>query len=295
MDSELNHKPVWKDLVFDKQFLSKVDQLTLKRFGNVAIAEECSTYVIETLSKDNWERCEKYQGLSKPTTFLYSILVNIIEEFSRKKYGRPRPPVWLKNQGDLWVSLWRSLCLERQLIPSIIDRYSAKGIDKELITQAITVIKAKIPNCGHDTVNPFSSECTEDFESIAGTDDLSPSSECFLFEQHAGTLFHSMLQSILADEADIQHLSDVAQKPHKLSEDQKAKLIAVRESLKLTDQEKILIRMVYVDGISKSKAARVLNIPSHQGGKIVNSILSRIREVFEHSNLDIDSLYHSLV
>lgn len=288
-------QPNWQELVFDKQFLSKLDQLVLKRFGNITVAEECAAYVLDMLCKDDWLRCQKYKGLSKPTTFLYSVSVNLIEEFSRSKYGRPRPPVWLKNQGELWISLWRALCLERQLIPSIIDRYSTKGFNAEHIQHTIKVIKARIPNCGQEAINPIVSDSIDDIDDKSISEDATSNNESLIFEKNAKSILNSMLQAIFADEADIKPLPSFDQDNSSLSIDQQNRLMAVRDSLNLTDQERILIRMVYVDGFSKSKAAKVLNIPSHHGGKIVNSALDRIRKVFESNDLDLESLSESLI
>jgi DNA-directed RNA polymerase specialized sigma24 family protein len=287
----------WPELVFEPAFLSKVDQLSLKRFCNPVLAEECSAYVIEALSKDDWARCKKYQGLSKPTTFLYSVTTHLIEEFSRSKFGRPRPPSWLNRQGDLWVSLWRAICLERQLVPTVIDRFKSQQYEEAVVTDAIRVIKGRIPNCGQEGTNPIMENSSDDGEIInqVEIEGNVMDDKRFKFEHESGDLIHSLLKSIMTKEGETIEADCKTCGPHELSDQHLNQLKNIKASLTLTDKEKILMRMVYVDGLSKSKAAKALNIPSHQGGKVINSVLERIKNVFIQCQLDIDSLYKSLV
>jgi DNA-directed RNA polymerase specialized sigma24 family protein len=289
--------PPWPELVFDPSFLAKLDKLAQKRFCNSVLAEECSAYVLDALSKDNWQRCEKYQGLSKPTTFLYSVSTHLIEEFSRSKFGRPRPPSWLHRQGELWVSLWRAICLERQLVPAVIDRFKSQNFDVELVTEAIRVIKGRIPNCGQEGTNPIMENPGDEADLInqMEADDMLMDDRRFKFEHESGDLIHSLLKSIMTEEGEAIEADCETCGPHELSDEHLERLKQIKASLSLTDKEKILMRMVYVDGLSKTKAAKALNIPSHQGGKLINSVLERIKNVFLQCQLDIDSLYKSLI
>jgi len=82
----------WKSLVFESGWMQKLDQLAAKRFGAGGLAEEAGNYVIEQLSNDNWASLTSFKGQCKPETYLHTVTNNYLEEFSRKRFGRPRPP-----------------------------------------------------------------------------------------------------------------------------------------------------------------------------------------------------------
>jgi len=266
--------------------MSNAERLANKRFNNEALAGECVNYLIEKLSENEWQRCHSFKGRSKPTTFLYTLTSNLIEEFSRQKFGRPRPPTWLKNQGQLWVNIWKAVCMERQLIPMVIDRFTQSGLRQiEHIKHAIKVIKARIPSCGQAGAGEF---CSDNIE--ASSDDLNYHSQensiSTLFERHAASLYQVMIESILVDNVEQGILpTNIEESGRELSDELKQRLHVLRAALELTDQESLLLRMVYIEGLSKSASALALGLPPHQGGRIEKESLNRIKTAMEQCNL----------
>ena len=261
-----------------------------KRFNNETLEGECVNYVIEKLSEDDWCRCKEYKGMSKPTTFLFTLVSNLVEEFARVKFGRPRPPSWLKKQGELWVDLWKVICLERQLIPSVVDRFTYGGIRTvELVQAAIQVIKARIPGCGQ---SGFAEFCTENITESADAQghSVEDTSAGMAFERQAARIYRIMIESIVADPKDIEPTPSsmgsntrVDERDERLNE----KLEDLRQALSFTDQEKVLLRMIYVDGVSKSTSALAIGLPSHQGGRMVNEVLKRIKFAMDQCRLEL--------
>ncbi|MBZ2188219.1 hypothetical protein K8B33_03875 [Alcanivorax sp. JB21] len=79
-------------------------------------------YVIEELARDDWAKCRKFQGKSKPETWLYSLTVNIIREYRQKHIsGKKRPPVWIQEESaPIWERVWRLLMVSKQRPTEII-------------------------------------------------------------------------------------------------------------------------------------------------------------------------------
>lgn len=282
----------WATLVFDQRFLNSVDKLANRRFGEGGLAQEASTYVLEYLSADDWQRCNAFKGNAKATTFLVTLASNAIEEFSRKRFGRPRPPTWLNELGDSWIKLWRSLCLERQALPAIIDRFCSKGFrEPDAVQQAAKVIKARIPTCGQSSRDD---EGVEDIDALSDTHQAE-SDDCCGEQPEYDNPFEaeliSMIRAIVSPNPQTTDFQgENSQKIDKLAAAQKSNLASLQEALKLGDQEKIMLRMIYVEGLSKSATSKALGMPAHQAGRIVNDALERIGSALQNCGLELDDL-----
>lgn len=273
------------------------EKLARRRFNEGVLAEESVTFVIERLSDNDWEKCRAFQGKSKPQTFLYSLGSNLIEEFARKRFGRPRPPTWLKAQGELWVRMWKFLCLERQPIESVMERLSNGGQrERPFLEDVARTIKARMPNCG---LTAMDQQTVEDITAVSDartvTEDDAGFSAPFRDERAAATEIALMLRSVLQEDVAEEDFSETA----RLEADAQADAVSsalggLRQQLSLTAEEKILLRMVFVDGFSKSNAARAIGLADHQGGRIVNAALARINAAIETTGVSIDDLAESV-
>lgn len=289
---EDNNDLDWPSLVFDEQFLAAVDKLAGRRFGDGGLAEEAATYVIEYLSDSDWQRCQSFKGNSQPKTFLVSIASNAIEEFSRKRFGRPRPPTWLQDLGELWVKLWRSLCLERQPLAALVDRFATRGFrETDAVKQAAKVIKARIPNCGNSARD---SETVDDIDtlsdSVQAVDD-----DCCGEQPEFNNPFEAelvmMLRAIVEPEPkNADFTGSNAASIDSIAGSQKSQLAALQAALQLGDQEKIMLRMIFVEGLSKSATSKALGLPAHQAGRMVNDALERIAAALQSCGMDLDSV-----
>ncbi len=287
----------WPQLVFSEDWLKRVDKMAAKRFGEGGLAEEAATYVIDQISFNDWEKCKTFKGQSNPKTYLYTLASNFIEEFSRKRFGRPRPPTWLQRQGQLWIDLWRKLCMERQDTKGLIERLCSDGLRQvEELKQTIKIIKARIPTCGQAVMEvgemaPTTDEDDEqrDIEdtSLASYDHIG-----FEFEVGAYGEVILMLKALMNDtepkETDFEQpaLLEAAD----IADHQQDKLMLLREHIKLTDDERLIMRMIYQDGLSRTAASNALGMASHQAGRIINSAMARIAKGFKACDIELDTL-----
>lgn len=261
------HDQDWQGIVLHKDFLRKIDQIAERRFGSGALAEEAATYSLEYLSENQWARCQAFAGKAKTQTFLFTLVANAIEEFSRKKFGRPRPPTWLSSLGDTWVKLWRSLCLERQLLPAIIDRFCRNDFrDKQAVSDAARVIKQRIPDCGLAIKD---AQAEDDLAYVIDTqyNHCDESERAQSFVEQLTLLIHQLFGDASYAGFDAGTLDS-------------EKLRRLKEALDLNDEERLMLRMVYVDGLSKSACSRALGLPAHQVGRRLNALLERLNTIF---------------
>ncbi len=280
----------WRALVLNPSWLERLDRLAVRRFGAGGLAEEASAYVLERLSDDNWGAMASFKGQAKPETFLHTLAANMLEEFSRDRFGRPRPPEWLKRQGESWIQLWRLICLERQDTETVVARHSAGDMrDPTAVRQTIRTIKARIPNCGLSNREVSAGTLTRDDDPDARVEEFiaDPHTPDGLLANHAYddvVLMLTHLFEAAPADADIQGLSA----------DFRHKFAAVRDHLRLSEQEILLLRMVYQDGHKRNNIAASLGLASHQPGRIIANALQNIRAALEKSGIDLASVYEAM-
>ncbi|MZR63362.1 RNA polymerase sigma factor [Alcanivorax sp. DP30] len=252
----------WPAIVFSEQTQGRIRALCERRFGHTADAEIASDYVLEHLSADDWTQCRKFTGKSRPETFLYTLCSNLVEEYARKKFGRIRPPAWLQQLGDTWLTLWKFICLERQPVPVAIERLAGKDEtlrDSHTLTDMVKTIKARLPWCGQQTGDvPL-----EDYHQESGHGDEDDHSD-----QGLEPLL-LLLHQLVLEEQDVP--ASAWQEPDTLS--------ALQAAISLTDEQRLILRMAYVDGLKFSAIARSLNLPAHQPARLAQRAVAHIRDV----------------
>jgi len=285
LDADIN----WQALVFESGWLQKLDKLSARRFGEGGLAEEAGTYVIDKLSLNNWQCLNSFKGQCKPESYLHTITSNYLEEFSRKRFGRPRPPEWLKRQGSLWVQAWKMVCLERQLIQSVIEHLCTKTLrEASVIRNAIKTIKAKIPWCGDDSHREVS-------QSSADGSDYNPADLILANETPEQSVTEStyaeslLLISSLMNVEPLEYMfGDTATElATNYVRSNRAKIDSVQQKLQLKDEEKIVLRMFFQDGLKKSVIAKSLGMQEHQPARLLKQVLTRINTVFKELNIDL--------
>lgn len=263
----------WPALVFGEQTQARVQYLSERRFGKSADAEIAASYVLEQLSADDWQVCRKFTGKARPETFLYTLCANFIEEYARKKFGRVRPPQWLQQLGNQWLTLWKYICLERQPIPVAVEKLSLDDdnqYDTETTLSMITTIKAKIPWCGQQSGEVSLDDTNED--SLQASDkpiDQSAAREEFLL------LLHNI---VLDDSTPAQNWQD------------ESKINVLKAQLQLSDEQRLILRMAYQDNLKFSAIARTLKLPAHQPARIAQRALKHIQQLLQEHELLPSSL-----
>ncbi|MDH5546464.1 MAG: hypothetical protein OEZ43_12790 [Gammaproteobacteria bacterium] len=283
----------WKNIIFGPQWLDKLDQLAVRRFGEGGLAQEASSYVLEKLSEDDWSVLSSFQGNCQPETFLHTLAKNYLEEFSRKRFGRMRPPKWLSDQGDFWIKIWKMLCLERMEIPVLVDSLLFRDMREEsVIRHAIKTIKAQLPWCGHS--NKEFAAASLDGEYKDSSDDLI--ADYRTPDDHVTSAFYRqmlMLMSlILNDNPDPAKRVDglVFEDDHIVETALLSKLKRMRQELELSDLERVILKMVYQDGIKRKTVAQALGLAEYMPGRIIQKALDRIHAAFIDAGISFEGI-----
>ena len=262
----------WSEIVLDKQWLEQLERQAMRRFVEPVTAEEASTFVLNKLAEDDWARCKTFRGQSQPTTFLYSLSARLFEEFSRQRYGRARPPQWLQQHGELWVRLWKAVCLERHSAEYVMSHRTRH--DPDVIANIIRAIKARLPWCGASNL-PVPEEYLNESEALT-----SDSLEDALSAAHLEDTL-ALLAAMLGDDdafADVD-ASQIAQ---------------ARRALTLDDESLLMLKMHFQDGLNFASIARALNGPKHQPGRQIKQSLIKINLALESAGLHLRSAAQAL-
>jgi len=258
----------WHELLLGSpDWLEKLDRQAYRRFQNNVLAEEATAYVIEELFRDNRKLLKNYSGKANPLTYVYSVASNLLEEFSRKKFGRIRPPEWLKRNGNLWLTVYK-LILERHSNEEIIHQFNDSPEKSALVQQIVRTIKSKIPSL--DTRN--SAVSFEEYTEASG--EIIPSLESedvlskFEHDEYEATIY---ILSLLLSE-----------KNNKLKQ-----LFKIRQHL--NEEELLLMRLAFVEGFKTTQAAQALAMPAYQVRRSINKALNKLANLFSSLSNDHDT------
>ncbi len=237
--------------------MDKLRNFANKRFGETVLAEEAYTVAFDKLTDPAWQqtRLKSFKGTCSPQGFLFSIYRNLLEDYGRHKYGKPRPPEWVKRLGPLWVKIYKLLCLERLVPDAILSRLQTEITDniKTFVETAVEEIRERVNHCGKK-----SGEVPYDFSESDDSGMLGRSNTIKSEERLDEKTLHSIL-SVLKVIFCMDTGSDGSDCKFK-PEDIKT---FSSFSLNLSPEEKLLLRMVYQDGKSMAAAARLVDMQVH--------------------------------
>lgn len=279
------HHVDWHLIVLSPEGFNRLAKLASARFSAVEDAEEATTFVIDKISENNWRKLSGFSGNSKPETYVYSVFVNLLEEFSRKRFGRIRPPEWIKRESGIWLQVWKKICLERQPIPAVIDEFCAKEKRApDFVSAIIKTIKSRLPWCGVKyRTKPVAhqDEYQEETELITGNEALEGDvdrqeleNSLFLLSE----LFENLIgpSNSVSKEINTRETTDT--------------VLMIRERMQLEEEEVLILRMAYQEGLKLNVVARALGMPSYQPGRILKRLFKNLHDELTQIGFDTADL-----
>lgn len=263
----------WALVVLDERFMAGVDAMAAKRFVQPTLAEEATTAIIDALSANEWQRLNGFAGNSQPSTYAFSVASRAMEDFSRKKFGRPRPPAWLQERGQVWVRLWRMLCLERQW-PAVIEQKLALDFKDGLLSAAIRAIKQRIPRCGEPG---FAECCVTELGLETLPDDEGESIEVSIQKAQRQRLSDVLALLIENSEAASATVPSNA----------KAALESLEQCVVLDVDDKLLLSLTYEDGLSSRKVAELMGGSAATVQRRLQALRQQLSEALTHLGLAV--------
>lgn len=241
-----------------------VNRLAAKRFHQQETAEEAALHVLEVLSQDNWQRLATFSGKAKFTTYFTTVVYRLLEDYSRKRFGRANTPSWLKRLGSFWISLYRLLCLERfsfnEAIHIVLNRQPS--LSPQAVEQAAEEILGRVINCGAMAI-----EQHENYPEPQA--DETPYTQAAQSEQET-------VQQILGHIFFGDTINEAQQKVMD-------RLFAI--TIVLQPAEQLLLKLCYRDGLSQVEAGKLLGLNRFQINGRIRRTLAKIKAAFTRAGL----------
>ena len=266
----------WQRFVFDPagRWIERLLWLAERRFPDAAVSGAAYNFAFERISHDDWRLLESYAGMAQPGTYLTAIFCRLLEDYSRARFGRPRPPAWLSRMGELWTRVYQMLCLERWEPGTIVDRLSSRGaLPQAEVHRTIAVIRGRISDCGQSRGEVAVANPTEALESEQ-SEETNPESE--LSHGQLAELLQA-LRGLLAPDPGASS-RDPDSHAETAASALAPRLAKLRQSLDLDADERLVLKLMYQDGRTIAAAAAALGMPEHQVRRTRERAVSRLRQ-----------------
>ncbi len=251
-----------------------INTIAGRRFADETLAEEAALYVLNRLEEDDCRRLRAFNGRAKLSTYIASVCIRLLEDFSRKKFGRMRPPGWITALGGIWLLLFQLLCLQRLALADAVETVLAgKGIGRrEEVEEAACNILERIIHCGsHHGLEVALDEVDEAQlndrkNGGSGMDDPA--------EQWLGDERRVFFQLLFHEGTEDEKLTDSAQY-----------LLKSKMSIPLNTEERLLLKLCFQDGLTVTKAGKMLGLNGNQTHGKLRRLLTRLREDFDQAGI----------
>jgi RNA polymerase sigma factor (sigma-70 family) len=249
-----------------------INKMAARRFGEGTLAEEAALAVMDGLSADDWRRIAAFGGRSSFSSFVMTLTARLLEDFARKRFGRVRPPLWVKSLGGIWEKLFTTLCLERlrpvEAVEVVLQRH-VQAIKKE-VEKAAYQLLAKIPGCGKSQGVEVTYE--EGMEHSGDT-----SVEGRGIEEGEKKKLFSMVCQLIFSVDDIEISSGFQEKFKALK-------------IRLSSEEQLLLRLCFQDDLNVTEAGKMLGLTRFQVHGKMRRLMQRLKKEFERVGLDDELL-----
>jgi hypothetical protein len=296
----------WQSIIVN--LTSRMDAIARKTYkNNPILAEELSAQAFKKMSAPEYKEktFSKYRQKSSPESFVLSCFKRVLVDVHRKKFGYKRPPVWVEKLGVVWKEVWSLLCLKRRDPEDIISKFSKvehrspddniRPLEEELtfsaeeIKNMISVIRIKVVDCGAQT-----GEMNHDFSSgdPVTNGGVKVNSTADNFERKT---YHEVIEALTMffSQIEEQSLGDVRDKLQS-----KESVMAIDDvvnrtcklKLDMSGEDRLLLKIVFLDGKKVPFAAKMLQKPEHQIRKALKNTLSNLQMQFQEAGISIDVL-----
>ncbi|MBF0339332.1 MAG: hypothetical protein HQL95_00035 [Magnetococcales bacterium] len=258
----------------------RLETLALRRFTDANLADEAMLFTQEAMAKNDWGPLRAYEGRATASfaTFFTQIAWRMLEDFARARFGRVHVPQWIVDQGPFLEQVYRLLCLERMPVAHVMEflRGSAPGGRSEVtIWAAINAVLKRATDCGKSSVSEVATE-DEFLDDLAGPGAtlhrLSPE-EIKMVEQREEILL--AVHRFLTCDARSSSTGSAG----------RAVLSKMHAALQLSSEERLLLRLLYQDGLDVEATARLLGLNANQVYGRQRRLLARIRKAMEQAGL----------
>jgi len=241
-----------------------IDRLARRRFSGDTLSEEAALFVMNRLEKDEWGLLRNFRGTARLKTYFSSVVYNLLEDFARDRFGRVRPPLWLRKLGGIWLLLYRLMCLERysysEATNLAADRYQQLHL-RQIEVMADRIL-GEIPNCGKAQYREQSLD-EHGYGKLSGN----TSSQDIAEEKEREWIMKALHDQFFGPDPDLTRAKPLNE------------LIGC--AVELEADEKLLLTLCHVEGYSVKAAGGKLGLNRFQAHGKLRRLYARLRKTFE--------------
>lgn len=285
----------WRALVFAWSTYQEVQRRAQQRFPfSTSCAEEAEAFVHDQLiTRAVHGRFDGYGAASTPETFLYRLISNLLEDFSRHRFGYARPPAAVRRLGALHIDAWRLLHLERMERPAASESLAARyGCSVPEADRAAREVLALCRQCGTSALNTL--ECGTPLDALEDAVGVPDASDTAL-DADLYTALLACLHAVLRPPPDGTEPTGARRGGDGGADRQGAPvwggaLARFRDALRIDDETSLILRMRFVDGRATSLIAAALGLSAKQVRHRQARGLTAIDRALKASGLGYDEM-----
>ena len=255
------------------KYLEKIAQQRFPKDEN--LGHEALLFILQQLESDQWRRIRSWPGQGQFIAYLTVIISRLLTDFSRKQFGHVRKPLWLAEKKDtFWDQAYHLLKVQNYNRQESIEMLSCsqpqrtRGYIEKMVS---TIIQKCNDNSTRINAETLSLEtCAE-----SGTLQTTP-------DQLLGLKEIDLLEILLQ----FLNENNSATLPERLIEP----LHRLQASISLTEEDRLLLQLRYLDGFSMNSIIKAMNL---QGDpyKRYHKLVSKLRQSFQKTGLiKVDSV-----
>ncbi|MBW1634891.1 MAG: hypothetical protein JRJ68_01325 [Deltaproteobacteria bacterium] len=251
-----------------------INNAAVRRFGDNSLAEEAALAVMNGLEADNWRRLRVYSGKASFSAFVRTLTARLLEDFARSRFGRVRPPLWVKTLGGIWAKLFSALCLERLKVGEAVEVvFQRQGnAEKKEIEDAAYSLLGRIPDCGRERGYEVGYEEMHQGKTASGFPPRGESVE----EDQQRRMLKYIMEIVLGE------------KGREVSADGVQKLELLQ--IEMQPLDRMLLKLCFQEDMTVAAAGRLLGQTRFQAHGRMRRVMRRTREEFERIGIDRELL-----
>ena len=244
-----------------------LEKLAGKRFPkDENLGHEALLFILQHLESDQWQRIRSWPGQGQFIAYLTVISSRLLTDFSRKKFGHVRKPLWLAEKRDtFWDQAYHLLKVQnysRQESIEILSTSQPQRVRGYIEKMVSTIIQ----KCSDNNIDMKAETLSLETCAESGTMQTTPDQLLGLKEID---LLEILLQFLNEDKS--------ASIPKRLIEPLKN----LQASITLSEEDRLLLQLRYLDGFNMKAIVKAMNIkgdPYKRYHKLINDLSRSFRQ-----------------
>ncbi len=234
-----------KNLLASEDTLKKIETISRRHFSDENELSESYLFILDSLKEDDYKRLRAFTGKSSTGTYLHTLINRLAIDFRRRKYGRRRIPKMVATLGAWAEAVYKYVCWQKFSFDDAFDFLLVEGLYNGAYEEYVKAVE------------PIrQAPCPENPKFISNNDSFGDSARDDTNNNPLDTLIE------------------------KLDREKKITAVTVIRQVtnELTEQEQLLIKLVYGSDLSVAKAARTITMDPQKARKLLKKILVKFRE-----------------